>query len=235
MKWTHVWLLPLVGVLGACAADGGSRGSGISASLAGNVATVQTAALLGTPGRAAAARFAPLRAWVPGEHAARAASAIEGIRVTIEETGTTGETDANGHFLIAGRFRGHLTVLFELPASGASAHMQVSLPAGGTLTLNDVHFDAQSGLASADTQGIDCQGLVSDTDCAGLTITMTSIEASAAYPPDRYIIRLDTSTLLDAAGRALRCEALRVGEHVTVRGIVNPDGSFGQAVAQVQD
>ena len=206
MKCKHLWLLALAGVLGACAADGGSRGSGISTSLQGNIAA-------GSP--------------------AIAVNPLEGIHVTVEETGTSADTDSSGHFALTGSFRGRLTVLFELPVSAASARMTVNLPAGGALTLNDVRLNTESGHANADTQDIYCEGVVADTDCTGMTLTMMSIESPGAYSLDSYVIRLDSSTLLDASGHALSCTELRYGDELTVDGVVNADGTFGYAVVRL--
>jgi hypothetical protein len=83
-------LVPLLAVLGACA-EGGIRGSGISTSVVGNVASV-------TPG-----------------------GPVAGVRVAIVGSGVATTTDSGGGFSLVGPFDGMLTVRFAPPGGGTAA------------------------------------------------------------------------------------------------------------------
>lgn len=207
MNWrtTALLLLPIF-ALGSCA-EGGSRGSGIGTLVEGNVAGVESDA---------------------------GGSGIEGIRVSIEDTGTSGRTDANGRFSLRGSFGGSVNLAFELAEGGVVARIAINVPDGGALTLNDVRVDARSGEATAERQDVDFEGLVTDIDCGASTIVMVSTRQDPS-DPDTYTVRLDTSTLFDANGAVIGCGDLRGGERATVQGTVNPDETFGHAVIQLEE
>ena len=207
MNWrtTALLLLSMV-ALGSCA-EGGSRGSGIGTLVEGNVTSVATDA---------------------------GSADVGGIRVAIEDTGEHGRTDANGRFSLRGSFGGSVNLAFELPEGGATARIAINVPDAGTLTLNDVRIDTRTGDVAADSQDVDFEGLVVETDCDAPTITMLSTH-QAASDTDQYTVRLDTSSLLDANGAVLGCGDLRGGERATVQGTVNPDETFGHAVIQLEE
>jgi hypothetical protein len=46
---------------------------------------------------------------------------------------------------------------------------------------------------------------------------------------DEYIGQLDTSSLQDSRGVPVPCSAVRQGQHASVQGMVNRDGTFGDA------
>jgi hypothetical protein len=233
MNWKPAAMLPLILALAACASEGGSRGSGISTAVTGNVDMVQTAAW---PHRRRAANpgaLATLRELVAVEKIARARTVLEGITVAVEETNVHGQTDASGHFALQGNFEGHVNLLFQLPDAGGNARLAINVPAGGTLILNNVHVDTAAGEAVAETQGVDFDGIIVAIDCDGLTLTLVSVQRSPG-DTDQYTVRLDTSSLQDMHGNTLECVDLRNGEQAALQGRVNPDdGTFGDAVIQV--
>src|SRR5690349_6629956 len=98
MSWKRAMLLPLLALLGACA-EGGIRGSGISTSVVGNVASVA-----GSPG------------------------GLAGIRVAVVGSGVSAKTDRDGNFSLVGPFDGLATVRFAPPGGGAAA-LPINVPA----------------------------------------------------------------------------------------------------------
>src|SRR5262249_31886355 len=142
-------------------------------------------------------------------------------------------TTPTGVFQVQGKFSGHLTVLFTRRSDGTRASLRIYLPSAGTLTLNGVTIDVSAGTAAADSTEVDFVGEISQVDCAGHTLTMLS----ADRPPgnmDKYLLRLDTSSVVDSQGNPVGCSALRSGEDVHVQGTVESDGSFGNATAIVE-
>jgi hypothetical protein len=234
MNWKPAAMLPLILAIAACASEGGSRGSGISTSVTGNVNMVQAAASPLRDTVASPGALAAVRDLMSVERRARARTVLEGIAVAVEGTAIRGQTDANGQFALQGNFDGRLSLLFQLPDAGGSARLAINVPAGGTLTLHNVRLDTAAQEAVAETQGVDFDGIIITIDCNGLSLTMVS----AARPPgdtDQYTVRLDTSSLQDTHGNSLECADLRSGEQASVQGRVNPDdGSFGDAVVEVK-
>jgi hypothetical protein len=226
-------LLSLLLALSACA-EGGTRGSGISTTVQGNVVMVQTATLSPPRPLRSSALLAGLQELFALEHAAGAGSAIQGISVDVEGWSGKDQTDAMGRFALHGPFDGFVTVVFQVPDDGGSARITVNVPAGGMLTLNNVRLDTQDGTASADTQAVDFEGIITETDCRALTVAMVSSQSSTT-DSDHYTLRLDTSVVHDSQGNTLSCEDLRAGERATVQGAVNPDGTFGDATVEIQN
>jgi hypothetical protein len=213
-------LVLLVLALGAC--DGGSRGSGIT-TVEGNVGSVEAALGHSLTRRS---ELAWLTRLLTAEGTAAAQGALEGIQVSIEGSSIADETNANGSFSLRGHFEGEVVIRFERTTDGASARMEVNVPAAGTLTLNDVTLDERSGKATAQSTSVAFHGLVASADCPGEILRLVSSERSAT-DTDVYVVRLDTSSLHDASGMPVACDQLTVGEAVELAGSVNADGTFG--------
>jgi hypothetical protein len=222
--WSALLSGCLVLLMAGC--DGGSRGSGITTAQ-GNVESVQ-AARRGGGSAAKRTALARLRAPLPVFATAHAQADVEGIRVFVEGTSVADETDADGSFVLRGEFDGIVTIRFQRAADAASAAIAVNAPAGGTLTLNDVRIDERSGEATAQTQSVGFDGLVSDASCSTQTVYMVSRQRSPT-DTDVYTVRLDTSSLHDARGTAVPCESLVEGDLLRLQGTVNDDGTFGNA------
>jgi hypothetical protein len=209
MTWRRAALLPMLLALWACA-EGGIRGSGISTSVFGNVVNIQPAMTQ------------------------RVATDLSGIVVTLEGTDIADQTDADGVFSLTGTFDGQGTIVFALPDDGGEARIDVNVPAGGTLTLNNVDVDAQRGEAVAETADVDFTGIITAADCARGTLVMTS-SGQESGDLDQYFVQLDTSTLQDSHGNPVPCSAVRQGQHASVQGMVNRDGTFGEATIVLQN
>jgi hypothetical protein len=66
---------------------------------------------------------------------------------------------------------------------------------------------------------------------------MLQLVSSQRSPTDTdvYDVNLEGSSIRDANGSPLPCQALRVGDHVRLQGVVDNDGTFGDAVIVRQD
>jgi hypothetical protein len=206
--------------------DGGSRGSGITTA-EGTVESIQTA-LLAPSHQRQPSGWSTLRRCIKLEGRAEAQAGIAGIRVFIEGTSIEDDTNADGAFSLRGDFEGDVVIRFELPTTGATASIAVNVPAGGILTLDRVHLDAQSGQVTTQSQTVRFEGVVTGTQCAAETLHLVSSQRSPT-DTDVYDVALEGSSIRDAHGAPLPCPALRVGDHVQLQGSVNNDGSFGSA------
>ncbi len=233
MKCRRALLLPLLFALASCASEGGSRGSGISTAIAGNVASIQTAAASGAA-VAATSWFGSLRALAPGAEVATAATALEGIHVSVEGSNAASDTDPDGRFAVSGDFEGLVSLVFERPSDGLVARMALNVPAAGRLTLSDVHIDALRQTATAETQTADFDAVITGVNCGGLTLTMRSVQQDT-NDQDRYTLHIDTSALQDARGNPVTCGDLRSGQQVLVQqATANLDLTFAGGVVHLE-
>jgi hypothetical protein len=200
-------IVGLIFVYSCGAIDGGSRGTGITSTLQGIVASVQTAS--------------------------NPESSVEGLSVVVQHQGAHAITNSAGAFVVQGSFDGHVTVLFRRSADKVRAHLPVYLPSGGTMTLNGVHIDNPSATATVDSETIDFVGQITQIDCAGQTLTMLP----AKRPPgdtDTYTVLLNTSSLVDSLGNPVSCSQLSNGQFAHIQGTVNDDNTFGDAVIVIE-
>ncbi len=219
-------------VLYSCGLDGGSRGTGVSALVSGNVASVQSSAGL-TPFRDRnSARFAHAGDLF-GARQANAASPVQGITVTVEPQGGQSTTDSAGLFSVRGTFEGQLTLLFTRAQDAIRASITIDIPAGGALTLNNVRIYSASGTATADSENVDFLGDIVRVNCTSHTLLMISSQRRPG-DTDTYTVRLDTSSLRDPLGDPVTCADLSNGQMAHVQGTVNADGSFGHALVVIE-
>jgi len=211
MTWRRAALIAAMLTLGACA-DGGTRGTGIFTSVAGNVVSVNGADLA----------------------VGRDRSDVEDIQVWIEDSTAHSQTAADGSFSLRGDFEGMVTLVFAPPTSAGRAQIALNLPAGGTLTMHNVHVDTAQGTAIPDAADVEFDGVITATDCAGETLTMQSVH-HAPGDVDLYIVRLERSSLENMQGAPVPCADVRIGEQASVQGAVNPDGTFGDATIVLQN
>lgn len=220
MKRLTAVLLALCLAVAGCA-EGGSRGTGISAFVAGNVASVTT---VGRPARASATAAAGMEAATP----------VEGIQVMVEGTNVTTVTDADGTFSLRGGFEGVVTLVFQRPGIGLLAHLEINVPAGGILTLTNVHIDTTTETATVDLQEAQFDGIIISLDCAASTTEMRSVQESGS-DADQYTVLLDTCVVRNSNGKRLTCADLSVGQRAIVHTEVSPDGTFGNGTIDVVD
>jgi hypothetical protein len=222
-----VKLLILSAVLGGCASDGGSSGTGLT-SVTGNVVSAQTASLSSPR---PVTWFARLRALLAVGGTAIAQDPVEGIRVSIEGTNIAGSTDANGLFLLDGDFAGPIGMRFERADDALSARLVIVVPNGGALTLSNVRIDG--GQVVVDSQRVTFDGVVLSTDCPVNLAEM----ASRQRPNDGHIYRvhLTGASVQDAAGAPLACSALEGSRFVRVDATVRSDEDFDAQEVEIDD
>jgi hypothetical protein len=191
--------LLLVFALAGCAFDGGQRGSGIT-SAEGNVASVQN----------------------DGERG------VAGIHVTVEGHDLETATDENGHFSVRGQFDGLTVLHFERAEDGLTARLEINAPAGGTMTLHDVHIDAQSGAATVAVLAVFFEGTVVGVDCGAARLTLASTQRDP-QDTDTYVVDLRSSTLRDRDHQPVDCSALHSDDRLAVDGFFANDGTIGNA------
>jgi hypothetical protein len=206
-RFRRLTILGLVFVYSCGAIDGGSRGTGITSTLQGTVASVQTAS--------------------------NPESSVEGLSVMVRHHSAHAITNSGGEFVLQGSFDGHVTALFRRSTDKLRANLPIYLPSGGTMTLNGVHIDSTTVIATVDSATIDFLGQITQIDCAGETLTMLP----AKRPPgdtDTYTVLLNTSSLVDSLGNPVACSQLSNGEFAHIQGTVNDDTTFGDAVIVIQ-
>lgn len=225
MTWRRLALLLAVSIgVAAGGCDGGSSGTGITTAQ-GNVASI--AAALGLAGGMNRAANTGMVVAVASSMHPAASDSLEGIQVSVEGTQISGETNAQGFFHMSGDFDSDVTFLFERASDGLSARLRANVPAGGTLTMNDVHIDTAQGVAVPQKEDVEFAGLISSIDCPGERLVLVS--AQKPTDGDQYVVVLAGSTVKDANGAPVSCDALKVGESAQTSAIVNPDGTFGDA------
>jgi hypothetical protein len=200
-------IVGLIFVYSCGAIDGGSRGTGITSTLQGIVASVQTAS--------------------------NPESSVDGLSVVVQHTGAHAITNSSGAFVVQGSFDGHLTVLFKRSTDKVRVPLPIYLPSGGTMTLNGVHIDNPTATTTVDSATIDFVGQIIQIDCAGQTLTMLP----AKRPPgdtDTYTVLLNSSSLVDSLGNAVSCSRLSNGQFAHIQGTVNDDNTFGNAVIVIE-
>jgi hypothetical protein len=185
---------------GGIGSDGGVSGTGIAA-VTGNVAEVT-----GTQ------------------------SDLSGIRVEIAGTDLASETDANGFFALSGEFDGPVTLIFSRAADGLVAQVDVQVPGGGTLQLDDLTLDGASGQAQPMRREVHFRGRVDGADCAGARLFVVSRFETRRLV---FTIRLDRMVLRGSLGRPVRCEDLVPGTGVEVTGVVLEDQSIADGTLEV--
>lgn len=223
MKWHRLFTLLLIGAVAGsgCSSDGGSSGTGITTAL-GNVVAVTSLAAGRTHGAGLAMGVGDAMGT-----GVLAQGDVGGIRVSIDGTDIATETDANGAFRLRGAFDSFVTLLFTRSSDGLVAKTVLNAPAGGTLTLEDVSIDAATQTATAVRQGVVFAALVTTTQCAAGTITLVSQQSPS--DGDDYLVELAGSTIVDGQGDPVPCTSLKPDDALDVSGIVNPDGTFGDA------
>ena len=198
----------------ACAAacDGGTSGTGITTAQ-GNIVSISSVASGMAPSASAAAS---------------ASAGLAGIRVSVEGTSASDDTDASGAFTVKGSFEGHLTLLFQRSADGIDARLPMNLPSRGTLTFNDVAIDTTMGVAKPAERLLDFEGIVQSVDCGVGVIAFVSDVGDT----DAYLVDVAGSTLETQSGAAVSCAAVQVGQSAAISGTVEDDGSIGSAVVR---
>ena len=197
-------LLVLVLALGAggCGAGGGPIGTGIFASVSGNV--IETGTVLSSS--------------TDSEAEIGAALSTEGVLVSIAELpGAATETDAEGNFALEGDFSGELTLVFETGTLMATA--EVEIPVGAALVLSDIALSDGSVRPGA-TQALNVIGTIREVDCDSGEIVLRE------RAQDRRLqVLLDENTVIidSVTEEAQGCSSLERNATILVGGIPEPE------------
>jgi hypothetical protein len=197
---------------GLASVDGGPVGTGISASVSGNVSAV-------APGSAAA------------DSSGMGASMMPAVRVTIDEVpGIGSTTDADGNFQIEGTFSGNLTLRFSTPMFAVVQRLDV--PAGSTIVLEDVQLASGMMVQMGAVRQLGFLGTVAHTDCSGSAGDLLVNDRRPTA--DQFMVRLSAATtILGGNGQALQCAAVATGQQVIVRGTIQPADQTVVALAVI--
>lgn len=187
------------GGLGLGITDGGPVGTGIVASVSGNVVTVEdfdTAEATGLEATAATEELEPTQS-------------IEGIAVSLVEfPDLETSTDVDGNFALEGEFDGALTLRFRTP--DFEADQPIDVPSGGTVVLSDIEVEMDGATADAKRQ-LDLRGRVESTDCAAGVFEIETRNG------DRFDVLVDEQTRFTRDGDDVAgCEELRARDEVSI-------------------
>jgi hypothetical protein len=202
-------LLPLLALAlgalacGGVAADGGPVGTGITASVVGNVAVVEDS--LATIEAATADVGSP-------------AASIAGVEVSIDEfSEVAATTDEEGNFALDGAFSGSLTLRFRTPSFEAAQALEV--PSGAVVVLSDIELGPGSVDVEAGRQ-------------LGFFAEVTSVDCTAGFllvrdqrrPGDPFTVEIlpETAFVRDDAEAA--CQEIAAGSTIAIEGLLDALG-----------
>ena len=194
----------LIGCAGGISSDGGPVGTGIAASVAGNVVAVVSET---------------------SSTQQDAVAAVPEVAVSIDEVpGTETTTDADGNFAIDGEFAGALTLRFR--AEGVEATQAIDVPAGALVVLADVvvapgQIDAEAG------RQVGFLARVLAADCAA---GMLAVEDEHQPPRAFSVLLLDETRLSRRDGTVVSCGAIAVGQRIAIDGVFEPGAGPGDVV-----
>lgn len=194
------------GGLGLGITDGGPVGTGIAASVVGNVVTVEDPdGAFGTTDELAST------ASTSTTNELDTISSVDGIDVSIVEfpdVATT--TDADGNFNLEGEFDGALTLRFRTP--DLEVEQPVEVPSGGLVVLSDIELNRDGVIAEAGQQ-LDLVGKVASVDCDAGRL---SIEDRGGA---RFEVTIVDETRFVRRDNAASCDDIRNRDDVAVDGL----------------
>jgi len=197
----------LLGLALGCAgasSDGGPVGTGIAASVTGNVVAVVSDTALAQDD---------------------ATAELPAVAVSIDEVpDATTTTDADGNFTLDGTFAGALTLRFR--SAGVEATQAIDVPAGALVVLADVvvapgAIDAEAG------RQVGFLARVLDTDCAAGTLAVEDEH----QPPRTFAVNLlDETRIARRDGSPATCGAIVPGRKVSLDGVFEPGAGPGDVL-----
>ena len=207
------------GGLGIGITDGGPVGTGISASVVGNVVAVEdfeavenTADL----GSASATGEAP---------ELEGLASVDGIDVSLVEfpdLATT--TDTDGNFSIDGEFSGAVTLRFQ--TTDFETEQELDIPTGGVVVLSDIELDADGVTAEAGRQILGA-GRVREVNCAAGELRVEDRDG------DRLDVTLIDDTEFLRGGSAASCDDIRKRDDIAVEGLLDDLGGRGVTALRI--
>lgn len=183
--------------------DGGPVGTGIAASVVGNVVAVEDAdgtfgatdELASTAADDGLARF----------------SSVDGIDVSIVEfPDVTTTTDSDGNFSLDGQFDGALTLRYRTPE--LEVDQPVEVPSGGIVVLSDIELTLDGATADAGQQ-LGLVGRVREIDCDSGHL---EIEDRGM---NRYDVSIVDETQFVRGDAMASCTDTREGDDISIEGL----------------
>ncbi|MBM4266949.1 MAG: hypothetical protein FJ144_10095 [Deltaproteobacteria bacterium] len=197
----RLWTLLLATALvaGCGAADGGPVGTGIAASVIGNVVAVEdTSVVLGATAQAD-----------------EPAASVAGIEVgLVELPDIVTRTDADGNFKLEGEFSGDVTLRFE--TEDFDVEQPLVIATGGVLVLSDIQLEASGVTVEAGRQ-LGLSGEVVSVDCSGGRIVVEDRDPRTGD----FELLLLPETEFTRRGEPVDCRAIFVGETIETEGLVD--------------
>ncbi len=184
-----------------CASEGGVTGTGVAASVSGNVVVVSAAA--------SAAEALPFA-----------------IRVSVAEApAVSAVTDAAGTFVLAGAFSGAVTLQFVRADDGAElGPLDLEVPSGSATLLENIVIDTGAPLGERVRPGavrqLDAFGRLAMLECAA-DGSGTILLVDDARPPRQFLVRLSAATAIETRdGVPLTCADLRLRQLLRAQGLL---------------
>jgi len=206
-----------------CAGGGGATGTGITTAQ-GTIASADTASRPARKRGGAAIWLARALDVLGAPRTANAVGGVEGVRVSVQGTTISAESDASGFFSLSGSFGGPTTLLFSADDGRPPRRLDVDVPTGGTLTLDGVRLEGPDDRAHPDAQRLDFEGVVATKNCGGGSLSMVS----SVTPDDgnSYPVDVVGATLRDSSGAPIHCDDLAGGDLLSVQGEIRSDGAI---------
>lgn len=206
------WSIALLGLTSCGASDGGPIGSGISASVVGNVVDV---AVLADPATDIAQRAQGEEVLPPVE------VRIDGI------PGAVTHTDAEGNFELAGDFQSTLTVRFV--TSEFEVSHELTVPAGSLVTLTDIELSPDDVEIQAASE-LDFIATVDRVECESARLVVHDLgTADDVYEvvllPETQFERLD--------GEPAACSDIAPGTRIAIDGVSSPGAALRTTALRV--
>lgn len=185
---------------GGVASDGGPIGTGITASVAGNVVAVVASS----------------------DTTQATAAVLPAVTVSIDEVpGVETTTDAEGNFALDGDFAGALTVRFR--SGDVEGTQSIDVPTGALVVLADVVVAPGTVDAEAGRQ-VGFLAHVLSTDCTAATLV---VEDDRKEPRQFLVQLVDDTRLVRRNGTSVSCGDVAVGSRVAIDGVFAPDSGTG--------
>ncbi len=207
MRVTRLIVLLCGAALAGCAAEGGVTGSGISASITGNVSLVQVNE---TP----AAKVEAAAAELPFP-----------VRVSIDELpGIESITDEEGNFELSGDFSGRIVLLFASAETDMELGMfDVEVPAGSVTVLENIEIlpFQPDAVTPAVVRQFDVFGHVALVECEGDgTGTLLVDDEAPAASRRQFLVRILADTeIVSSDGLLVACQDIDRGARLVIEGV----------------
>ncbi len=190
--------------------DGGPVGTGISASVVGNIVAVEE------PDAFASTEDLASTSSIDDATSLEDLASIDGIDVSLVEfpdVATT--TNAEGNFGLDGDFDGAVTLRFRTPEF--EIEQSIEVPSGGVVVLSDIELDRDGVNAEAGRQ-LGLVGRVREIDCTAGQIRLEDRRDT------RFTIELLDDTEFSRRGEAFSCLDIRRDDTISVEGLSDDIG-----------